>query len=114
MVGAMRALWITLLVACHSSSGTAVDAHNPGISLSGTTSCEGVTCGSGQVCRDSLAFPDDGGIPTTCVDIPTTCAVFDCGLQGQPGCPACLLEQCTSCVPGSACGSLLGRELHCD
>jgi len=110
---AMRAIWVfTLLVACHSTA-TAPDAHISGTPLSGTTSCEGVTCGSGQICRDDMALPDDGSIPTACVDVPTTCVVFDCGLQGQAACPQCVDQLCAQCSAGGNCGELMGRELRC-
>jgi hypothetical protein len=59
------------------------------------------------------AFPDDGGIPEHCADVPSGCQVFDCTYDMAPVCPACLSELCPSCERGAVCTIVHGRSLTC-
>jgi hypothetical protein len=89
---------VFLFAACDAS---------PATSLAGPTPCEGMTCGSGQICHAEVA--QDAGINATCVDPPDGCVVADC----VGTCPDCLAKLCAY-YAGEPLGiEVEGRTLTC-
>lgn len=82
-------------------------------SLGGSTDCDDMTCGTGQLCVPARAAPDDGSIPSRCVEVPYTCQIYDCDSNGGPSCSGCILSLC-GCAPGTSCFIVVrGRTLTC-
>jgi hypothetical protein len=102
---ATRVSWILVISACSTTSNTA--------QLAGPTACDGITCGSGQLCVEGQAFPDDGGIPAHCTDVTVDCPIFDCDYNTGPACPSCVSTLCASCIPGQDCAIVQGRTVTC-
>ncbi|MGE5184654.1 MAG: hypothetical protein ACM31C_21430 [Acidobacteriota bacterium] len=105
------ATWMSRAVCC--AAITACSAGPPSTSLAGSTACDGITCGSGQLCVQGHLLPDDGGIPAHCVDIAPSCPVFDCDYQTGPACSSCVFDLCETCTPGQDCAIVRGRTLTC-
>jgi hypothetical protein len=91
-----------VLVAIGACSST------PSTSLVGTTSCEGLTCGSGDLCvEQATGVPNDGGV--SCIAVAANCPVRDCA---DSTCPTCIAQMCAY-YPELNAPVVQGRTLSC-
>ncbi len=104
-----RLLVFSAIAACGTTNPVQVDA---GTSLAGTITCDDTSCGSGKLCRPSMNLPDDGGIPTMCLDVPTSCTVTNCSSADGPACASCVQELC-GCSGANCFVIVQGRTIHC-
>ena len=104
----MIMLVLLLAAACDTSPKAAAT------SLAGPTACEGMTCGSGQICQVEVA--QDAGTSAFCADPPAGCTVTDCYGYGSNctncTCPDCLAKLC-SYYPGLPSIEVEGRTIIC-
>jgi hypothetical protein len=102
------AIAVAVVAACDASP------RPPATSLAGPTACEGMTCGSGQICQLEVAV--DAGIQAFCVDPPAGCEVTDCYGYGSGcsncTCPDCLARLC-GYYPGVPTVEVEGRTITC-
>ena len=81
---------------------------HPSTSLAGDVLCDGVTCGSGELC---LEQPNggDAALSVSCITVDTPCGVGNCS---GATCPTCIAELCPD-YPSLNDAMLVGRVLSC-